>query len=419
MYLVKKNIVYSYINKNSKAIILLVASLVSMVIMLGINFFLTKLLDKESFGNYAFIINIFLFAGIIFNFGYFHSIGRMMALTKSDIYTRELYFLGLLMALVLSIAMILCLYLYVILNVNNLSNEVLDIFYIFIPLSLFFLLNSFNESTFQGSNRILLLAFSRVSQKTIFIILLFGTYYFHENNVSLRFIFVLYFLGFLISSLCIVNRLRIKSTNVKRNIAEVNKVNREFGFNVYLGSVVAVGASSLSGILISYFGTNNVEVGYYTIAQQFAAILPLIPNILATVYFKRFAAAESIDKKILMSVYGISLLSFITIIFTARPIILFFYNEEYIESVNILYLLSFGMLLYGVADVFNRFLLAKGKGKELRNASYIVGIILIVSNFLLINSFGAIGASIAIIISGLSYLIVILRYYLKAIRQYA
>lgn len=419
MYLVKNKILFTHIKKNNQAIVLLLASLTSMIVMLGVNFFLTNILSKESFGNYAYIINVFLFSGIIFNFGYFHSLGRMMALTESDMCKRQLYSAGLLLVLFLSMVMSLSLYFYIHFFISKASQEVLEVFYIFIPLSLFFLLNNFNESTFQGSNRILLLAFSRIAPKIIFLILLSSIYFFHKKNVSLQIVFTLYFFGMLTSFIYILSKLRPKFVNIKNNAIKIHQSNRKFGFNVYLGSIIAVGSSSLSGILISYFGVNNIEVGYYSISQQFSAPLSLIPNVLATVYFKKFATSSSIDRKLLIVVYGISCISFIIIYFIAEPLVLFVYGEEYIESVRILHFLSFGMLLYGISDVFNRFLLAKGKGKELRNASYIVGVILLLSNVVLINNLGAVGASMAMVISGLVYFIVILMYYLKAIKQYA
>ena len=418
MRLVKNKILFTHIKKNQQAIVLLLASLFSIIVMLGTNFFLTKLLSKQSFGNYAYIINLFLFSGIVFNLGYFYSLGRLMTLTDSDMDKRQLYSIGLLIVGLLSILMSLSLYLYVYINISDLNEEVTKILYVFIPISLFFLSNIFNESTFQGSNRILLLAFSRVVPKTIFLVLLFIVYVLYKNNMPLQTIFLLYSISLLVSFIYINIKLKPKFINIRNNAINIHKTNREFGLNVYLGSVIAVGSSSLSGLLISYYAVNNVEVGYYSISQQLVAPLGLIPNILATVYFKKFATSNSIDRNLLTFVYGTSFVSFIVIYFMAEPIIIFIYGREYIESVRILHLLSFGMLLYGISDVFNRFLLAKGKGKELRNASYIVGFVLLFSNFILINKFGGMGASMAIIISGFTYFIVILICYLKVIKQY-
>lgn len=413
MYLIRKNIGYLKNKINYQAVILLLASLISMAFMLGVNFFLTRLLDKESFGNYSLIINVFLFASIIFNFGYFYSLSKMIALTNSSIKQRELYSVGIITVIFLSIVMSFFLYLYVYLVIPEVNKEVIDIYYAFIPLSFFFLFNVFNEWALQGSNKITLLAFSRVAPKGFFLFLLFYLYFFYKDEMSLKLIFYIYFTSFLISYLYIFYNMKPKISNIIKNTKKIHQSNKQFGFNVYLGSVVAVGSTSLSGILISYFGVNNVEVGYYAISQQFAAPLSLVPNVLATVYFKKFATSDSINKKLLFFVYGISFISFITVYFISKPVVLIVYGNEYLDSVKILRLLIFGILLYGIADVYNRFLLSKGQGKVLRNTAYIVGIVLLFFNIILISKLGAIGASIATIISGLTYLIVIVVYYNK------
>jgi O-antigen/teichoic acid export membrane protein len=62
--------------------------------------------------------------------------------------------------------------------------------------------------------------------------------------------------------------------------------------------------------------------------------------------------------------------------------------------------------------------LSKGKGIELRNSSFVVGVILIISNLILINILGATGAAISTIISGISYYLIILYYYKNVCNKY-
>ncbi|WP_373462686.1 polysaccharide biosynthesis C-terminal domain-containing protein [Chryseobacterium sp. W4I1] len=78
--------------------------------------------------------------------------------------------------------------------------------------------------------------------------------------------------------------------------------------------------------------------------------------------------------------------------------------------------LSIGFVLYGIGDFFNRFLLAKGKGKQLRNASFLVGFTLLIGNVIFIYLYGGGGAAFARILSGLMYALVILYYYRKEIK---
>ncbi len=204
--------------------------------------------------------------------------------------------------------------------------------------------------------------------------------------------------------------------SLKRRWREILLANKRFGLDIYLGSIVASGSASLSGILIGYYGINNTQVGYYTLATLLVSPLSLIPNIIATVQFKKFAINDRIDNMTTTFTFVLSIILFILIYLLSDFLIKFIFGLEYIEAVPILKVLSLGYLLYGIGDFYNRFLLSKGRGKELRNASFLVGITLLLGNFLFIKYFGAMGASYARIASGLIYSLVIYYYYIKEIK---
>ena len=395
-----------------QSILLLSTSVIVMILVLGINFFITKILGKVAYGNYSLVINIFNFCQIIFNFGFFYSISRVIALSDSLSKQRELYAVGLILTFFLFALFSICLFIYIN-TFNEFNNEVVFKSILFcIPFGWVFLLNNFNELLLQGSNKIILLSFSRVMPKINLFLSLVFIFYLTNTKTSINLILFCYLISSFLPYFYIIYRLNPRFSNLSKRFKEIKEANMKFGFNIYIGSVFAVGASSLSGILIGYFGVNIIEVGYYFIALQLSAPLSLIPNVLATASFKKFATSKSIDRKLLIIMYSISIVSLIVIFIIAGPVVLKIHGAEYIESVNLLYLLAIGSVLYGIADFYNRFLLANGKGTELRNVSFFVGGILIISNIVLIKSYGAAGASIATIISGLSYLIFII-YYIK------
>ena len=399
--------------KLRQTLLLLSTSVMVMVLVLAVNFFITRILGKSTFGNYSLVINLFNFFQIIFNFGFYYSISRDIAISEEVLRQRELYGVGLFVTFLLYILMSVCLFIYFGEFDKSNGEEVLKAVFLCIPFSWVFLLNNFNELLLQGGNRITLLSFSRFMPRFIFLLFLVLIYYYAHEYKSINIILSCFIFSSILSYIFIIYKLKPKFTNLKKRIVDVKDANRKFGFNIYLGSLFAVGASSLSGILISYFGINNIEVGYYSIALQLSAPLSLIPNVLATTSFKKFANSQTIDKKLLMVMYSISLFTLFIIYIIAKPVILTIYGADYIESVYLLYYLSIGSLLYGISDFYNRFLLSKGKGKELRNSSFFVGGILIISNFILINLLGAKGAAIATIISGLSYLGIIIYYFKK------
>jgi O-antigen/teichoic acid export membrane protein len=404
--------------KFRQTILLLISSVVVMILVLGINFYVTRIINEDSFGNYSLIINIFNFSQIVFNLGFFYSISRGIAIVNNDIEKRELYGVGLVISFFLFILMAFCMI--IIINFFEVlkTDLILQSLMLCIPFSWIFLLNSFNELLLQGSNRISLLSFSRFAPKFLFLISLMIIYYFAIDIRSINNLLILFFFSSILPFFIIIYKLKPKLTNFKKRFQEVKVANSQFGFNIYLGSLFAVGASSFSGLLIGYFGINNLEVGYYSIALQLTAPLSLIPNVIATTSFKRFANSEFIDKKTLKIMYSISLLLIIVLLVISKPIVLLIYGEEYIKCVTLFYYLSIGSILYGISDFYNRFLLSKGKGIELRNSSFVVGVILIISNLILINILGATGAAISTIISGISYYLIILYYYKNVCNKY-
>jgi O-antigen/teichoic acid export membrane protein len=183
--------------------------------------------------------------------------------------------------------------------------------------------------------------------------------------------------------------------------------NKKFGFDVYIGSILAVGASSLSTLIISYYDVlnSNVGVGFYNLALTFTAPLALIPNIIATTHYKEFASLQKIPFKLFKTTILLSLGSLIILWIFIGPFIDLFYGKEYHSTTQLTLILSLGVAFHGMADFFNRYLGAHGKGKMLRNSSVLIGVSLLMTNFLLVPIWHERGAVFARLISGLVYLI--------------
>ena len=96
--------------------------------------------------------------------------------------------------------------------------------------------------------------------------------------------------------------------------------------------------------------------------------------------------------------------------------ITYFYDNEFAPVIKINFLLCIAVFFYGISDFYNRFLQANGWGKELRNASFAVGLTTLVGNLLFIPQFGACGAAFARIITGVVYLLIMLYYYKKMVK---
>lgn len=398
-----------------KSIILLSSTLISLFFGFLTNTFLTKLLGKEQFGNFAFIINILTFCQVLFNFGLYYTISRLVAITSDERKIKGYYLVGIVLSFFIFLIMAICLLGYSYFSNTLEESGLKTIMILSIPFSWLFLITNLNEFFLQGYNKINLLSITRVLPKIVFSIFLGYCLLFYKD-ASLWMVIIFNFISLFVTYVYIYYRLSPVISSFTRRLKEILVANKQFGFDIYLGALIASGSGSLSGILIGQFGVNNIDVGYFTLATLLASPLSLLPNIIATVQFRKFASLTRIPTETLYFTFGLCLLFLVLIWFLSKYLVEFIFGNEYLQTVEILKYLSLGYLLYGIGDFYNRFLLVKGKGKELRNASIIVGITLLLANVIFIQNLGAIGAAYARIISGLTYSIVILFFYKKEVR---
>ena len=98
-------------------------------------------------------------------------------------------------------------------------------------------------------------------------------------------------------------------------------------------------------------------------------------------------------------------------------VVISFYTEAYLPVSTISKYLIIAFIFHGLGDLINKFLGAKGKGKLLRNAAFMVGIINVLGYTILIKYFNINGAIITKILASCLYLIVMLIYYYNFIKN--
>lgn len=396
----------------SQSSLLLTSTVGEMICLIVINYFLTRQLGTEKYGIYSLLINIFTFSKVIFNFGFFQSAGRIVATTKDDVKCRHIYAAAIAICFVLdllmniSIIIFLCLF--------NEYRYLLPILLITIPFNWIYLMQEFMELVLQGKNKIKLLSLSRLGPRILFLIWIIVNIFFISSLTVKTNIEAL-----LLSYVCVFlfNIIMLKPifAHVRENIGIIMEANRQFGFNIYIGSVFAVGVASFTGVLISYFVSDPSNVGFYNLSLQLATPLTLIPNILATVLFTRFVDDKEIDSKYEVLVIVLCIILALSLFLLSKPIVSLLYGDEFLTAADLLNYLVVGSLFYGIANFYNRFLLAKGKGRELRNASFVVGVVLLVSNILFLKHFGVVGAAYSYILAGIANCVCVLYYYRKLI----
>ena len=396
---------------------LLSVNILSIPLSVITSIIITRFLGPSDYGSFKFILNLFSLATVIFTFGFFQAGNRALVLNSdsrkaSELYGAELIISGLLF---LFFAISFCGYAFFDKNINEKGLRL--VLLLSIPFSWVFLISKYFEVLFQADNRIRLLAKARLFPHLIYFVTILILYYFLKNYSGNRLILILasYFAGNIIVAVYIIVKINPSFGNLRDRVREIIHYNKLYGFNVYIGSLFAVGFTQLTGILISYFATDNSGVGYYSLAVTIAAPLAFIPNVIATTHYKDFSTSERVSKKLLNITLAISFTALLCAILLVGPFVRIFYGVEFTTVVKLTYIVSFGIMLNGLGDFFNRFLGSHGEGKALRNSAFIVGLSVMILNIILIPLYGEYGAALTTFVSGLIYFVCMYIYYRKLV----
>ncbi len=404
MYFLRKK--KNFENKNIKnSVYLLSSSILVMVFMLLSNFILTKIFDKESFGNFYLILSIYTFSVILVELGFFYTLGNLISTTKTVKDEREYYGVGLIIILIQYFLLTISLVLFSVFFDFFKNENLLNVFLITVPFSFVYLLIKYNELLLRGSNKIELLSLSKLLPRVFFFIILIILYkVLGVNNINLEQILVFYFISLIVVFCFVLVKLKPKLIGLRHKIFKLYLCNKFLGFNIYIGSLFSLGANALTMPIISYFNSTNVEVGYYSISLQISSVMVLFSNTITSVAFKEFAESSKIPLKWLKALLVLYVFALLGVFLFAKFIVLIIYGDSYLPAVNLIKIMSIGYVFYGVSDFYAKYFLAKNKGRILRNTSFIIGVFFILFNIIFIKYYGAVGASIALLLSGIIYL---------------
>ena len=209
----------------------------------------------------------------------------------------------------------------------------------------------------------------------------------------------------------------ISFRNCRQAFRDLAAENRRYGWPVYCGSVANVSLAYLAGITLGFFTSDNSSVAFYTLSLTLAMPLAMLPSIIGTVFFKRFASENSIHKKVIMYSVGLTFLAWVFFCLLITPVVSFAYPASYGKVSLWASLLALGMAIHGLGDMFNRFLGAHAQGISLRNGAIISGVVLLSGNILLVWLWGLSGAVLTRILGSLASCGSMVYYYIKFVRN--
>lgn len=405
------------INKQRKQVLILYGSTIIGVFLGVISSVInTRFLPPDEFGDVRYVQNLIGFISSLLLLGYFTSGSRLLALSKSNEYSRKIrgavIFVMVVTMLILSLSMFLF-YIYSLMNgIDNLSP--LYLVSIFIGGNVI-LLNYIN-TTSQGDNHIGRIAIARLLPTFCYIVAAVVLYNLFSATPLLM-LSLYNGIAVLILSVIIYST-KPDFKDLKDSLKTLNDENKRYGLQVYIGSLSGVSTSYIAGITLGSFCYSNASVGFYTLALTIATPLSMLPATIGTTYFKQFANQKQIEKKIIYASILMTLMTLVVFILSIDLIIQILYDEKYSSVGTYASFLAIATSMHGLGDMFNRFLGAHGQGKQIRNGAFACGIITTIGSIVLVYYWQISGAIITKILGSMTYMIMMVYYYKAFTKKY-
>lgn len=364
-------------------------------------------LDVVPYGDLRYTQNIIQFLSVVVLFGYFSSGSRLLAISNDEKYSRKIKGA---MVLILTVSSLLLMIGTLIAGLLlSHKNNTPYLFLASIPVCFYPLLTNYFNTTAQGDNDIGRLSLVRLLPSLVYVPIAYFIFKKHEATSISVMLLQWGIYSFLL--ICILISTRPSFKNLKRIFFILNKENKEYGIQLYYGSLAMVATNYLAGITLGLYNENNANVGFYTLALTLTTPLSYLPGIVGTSYFKQFANQDSIPLKVIKYTLLLTLISCVVFVLLIRPVVDFLYRESYYIVGTYASWLAIGFCIHGLGDMLNRFLGSHGQGVAIRNASFSCGIIKIFGYIVLVYFFDINGALITNIVSSIIYCLVLVHYY--------
>lgn len=374
----------------------------------------TRNLTPAEYGDVRYVNNIIQMLSGIFLFGYFVTGSRLLAIAKDKEEASRIKG-GLVVILALTVLLLMtCMVVCGLIHHYVLHRDFAWLFYVAVPVCGSVLLLNYMNTSAQGDNSIYSIAAARLLPSTVYLVIAYLVYA-HFGATSWLMLLLQNGIAVLVLSAIIwYNKPSFK--NLQQTFKALREENKTYGLQVYYGSLANVSVQYIAGITLGMFATNNTSVGFYSLAITVTGPLAMLPSIIGTTYFKRFAHEERISHKIFVSTFTMALVSMVGFVILIYPVVGFLYDDRY--SVVALYacILSIGFTFHGLGDVFNRFLGAHGQGTSLRNGAFISGAIALLGYTIGVYYFGIWGAIVTKISASLAYFASMAVYYICFVR---
>lgn len=401
---------YHTISKQSKqAIILYVSTLLGTLLGVLSSVINTRFLNPIDYGDVKYVQNIINLIASLLLFGYFQSGSRLLALSNEEKNSKNIrggMIVILAFASVMLLIMMICNYFF-----HTAHPRLAYLFLVSLPVCIYPLLNDYINTTAQGDNHIVRISINRLLPVLLYVPLGFSIYSSY-GATSTKMMLLQWGINSLVAVIVIIST-KPSFKGLKLTFVQLHEENKNYGIQLYYGSLVMVATNYIAGITLGIFNEDNANVGFYTLALTVTSPLSMLPAIIGTTYFKEFAHQKKIPSKVLKLTLLMTTLSCIIFILLIHPIVKFLYSDSYSLVGVYASWLAIGYCVNGIGDMLNRYLGSHGEGKSIRNASFACGAFKIFGFSLLVYFWNINGALLTFVVSSTIYFICMVIYYIK------
>ncbi|AEA34644.1 flippase [Hippea maritima] len=402
----------------------LLSNFISLAILQGANYilplitfpYLVRVLGVEKFGLLAFAGATIAYFNILTDYGF-----NLTATREVSIYRDNKEKLNEIFSSVMIIKFILMIVSFLLLLILVFSFNKFKVHYVVFLLTFGMVIGQvmFPQWFFQGIERMKYITFLNILAKVIFTIAIF---IFIHNESDYWKVPLINSLGFIAAGI-IALYIIMKDFKIKLKFQSLQILKKYFidGWHIFVANFAGNFYRNFNTLLLGFL-SNNLYVGYYSIAERIIKIIQTLQNIAGNTVFPYFSNKFSHNKKYffdftnkyLKYIIGIYLLMvFLTFIFSS--FIVYLVEGSYQKNIILdLKIMSIVILIGGLNYYFGVLgLITMGYKKEFSRAIIITGVSNIILSFILVYLFKDMGASIALVLSEVILLMILLKYYLK------